>query len=139
VAGALIGAEPGVQRLVDGAVDVDVDPLAGRAVLRPHLDRVAAVGGAVGLGDVAAEPGLLTVREVAAADALEEVAGADELAGVDEDRDPAGEGAVGEDLRGAAGGGEYPVGDGAAGAGRAIIWAPPAVLGAPLVRGVATP
>jgi hypothetical protein len=81
VAGALVGAEAGVEGFVDGAVDVDVDPLAGGAVLRPHLEGVAAGGGAVGLGDVAAEPGLLAVLEVAAADAVEEVAGADEPAG----------------------------------------------------------
>src|SRR5690349_5941388 len=80
VASALVRAEAGVEGGVDGAVGVDVVPLSGGAVLRPHADGAVAVGLAVRLGAVAAEPGDLAVGEVRAADAVEEAGDEDEPA-----------------------------------------------------------
>src|SRR5690606_14556080 len=79
-------------------------PTARRAVLRPHLEGLAAGDRPVRLRHVPAEPGLLAVGEVAAADALEEVAGTDESAGFDCCGDESGEGAVGEGAVGGCGG-----------------------------------
>src|ERR1043165_6968926 len=99
---APVGEEALVQGVVDNPVGKYVKPLAGRPVLGPDADTVATVRRPVCLGHVPAEPGVLAVFQVAAADALQEVPGLDEPSGFDGCGDEAAEGAVAE---GAAGGG----------------------------------